>query len=234
MDINYSNDSSDNSVIVEAHSSERELKTKDQVLLTYNLKYPQFRTERYNDFIEKLNLYYSTKNTLFLRFDIKRLYQLAYEDYQASVKNGYPFHPYEVYSDFTVTYNKDCIISMYFDTYEFTGGAHGNTVREADTWNLATDSKVELSDLFVYPMGFEEYVTKNIIQQIEESIQSGDNIYFEDYKQTVVEKFNKRDFYLTEDGVVIFYQLYDIAPYSSGIRTFLIPYKEGEVVLPTC
>lgn len=234
MDIKHTNNSSGSSVIVETHSTERELKAKDQLLLTYSLKYPQFRTEKFNDFIVKLNLYYSTKNTLFQRFDIKRLYQLAYEDYEASLKNGYPFRPYEVYRDFTVTYNKDCIISMYFDTYEYTGGAHGTTVREADTWNLSTDTKVELSDLFVYPKNFEEYVTKNILQQIEENIKEGNNIYFDDFRQTVVEKFNKRDFYLTEEGIVIFYQLYDIGPYSSGIITFLIPYKEGEVVLPSC
>ncbi len=223
----------DNKVIVDTQISERDMKLKDQILLTYKLKYPQFRSEKYKDFIAKLNLFYSTRNELFLRNDIKRLYQLAFEDYEASQKSGYPFHTYEVYSDFTVTYNKDCIISMYFDTYEFTGGAHGMTVREADSWNLLTASKIELTDLFVYPRQYQEYITKNILQQIEENIKKGD-YYFEDYKQTVVEKFNKRNFYLTEEGIVVFYQLYDIAPYSSGIITFLIPYKEGEVVLPTC
>jgi hypothetical protein len=234
LDKTHINSSDNYSVIIDTQVSERELKAREQVILTYSLKYPQFSSEYYANFIAKLNLYYSTKTELFQRFDIKRLYQLAYEDYEASLKNGYPFHPYEVYSDFTVTYNKDCIISMYFDTYEYTGGAHGMTVREADTWNLSTNTKVELSDLFVYPSNYEEYVTNNILQQIDKNIKQGNNFYFDDYKQTVVEKFNKRDFYLTEDGIVIFYQLYDIAPYSSGIMTFLIPYKEGEVVLPTC
>lgn len=234
MDKKYDNDLSKSKVIVDTQISERDLQFKDQILLTYNLKYPQFSSDEYTDFIAKLNLFYSTKNVLFQRIDIRRLYQLAFEDYEASLKSGYPFHTYEVYSDFTVTFNQDCIISMYFNTYEYTGGAHGMTVREADTWNLLTESKIELSDLFMYPQNYQEYITNIILQQIEENIKKGENYYFEDYKQLVVEKFNKRNFYLTEEGVVVFYQLYDIAPYSSGIMTFLIPYKEGEVVLPTC
>jgi hypothetical protein len=33
---------------------------------------------------------------------------------------------------------------------------------------------------------------------------------------------------------VIYFQQYDIAPYSSGIVEFLIPYQEGVVSRPDC
>jgi hypothetical protein len=33
-------------------------------------------------------------------------------------------------------------------------------------------------------------------------------------------------FYMTDDALVIFFDLYEIAPYASGIPTFEIPYDD--------
>ena len=38
--------------------------------------------------------------------------------------------------------------------------------------------------------------------------------------------FHPQNFYLTSEGVVVFFALYDIAPHSTGIPTFLIPYSQ--------
>ncbi|TET09608.1 MAG: DUF3298 domain-containing protein [Candidatus Atribacteria bacterium] len=34
----------------------------------------------------------------------------------------------------------------------------------------------------------------------------------------------EQPFYLIEDGIVVYFGLYEIAPYASGIRYFKIPY----------
>ena len=33
-------------------------------------------------------------------------------------------------------------------------------------------------------------------------------------------------YYLNRDGIIVYFQQYEIAPYSSGIREFKIPYGE--------
>ena len=38
----------------------------------------------------------------------------------------------------------------------------------------------------------------------------------------VIDNFNPKSFFITNKGVSVYYQQYDIAPYSSGIRVFEI------------
>ena len=59
-------------------------------------------------------------------------------------------------------------------------------------------------------------------------------MYFDDYFHLVRENFKPNNFYLVDEGIVIYYDLYDIAPYAAGIRTFLIPFRKGIVLEPSC
>jgi hypothetical protein len=59
-------------------------------------------------------------------------------------------------------------------------------------------------------------------------------MYFENYSQLVNETFKANNYYLTKDGVVIYFQQYDIAPYAAGLPTFLIPYSQAGPVPPKC
>jgi hypothetical protein len=62
---------------------------------------------------------------------------------------------------------------------------------------------------------------------------SGSNpVYFENYAELVNENFKPSHFYLSKDGVVIYFQQYDIAPYATGMPSFTIPYGPGGAILP--
>jgi len=50
-------------------------------------------------------------------------------------------------------------------------------------------------------------------------------IYFEDYRNLIVQHFNPASYYLSNDGLVIYYQQYEIAPYATGIVEFTIPFS---------
>ncbi|HWQ73960.1 MAG TPA: RsiV family protein, partial [Syntrophomonas sp.] len=45
------------------------------------------------------------------------------------------------------------------------------------------------------------------------------------YEELVEQTFDVNNFYCTPQGVVVYFQQYDIAPYASGIREFLLPYN---------
>jgi hypothetical protein len=163
---------------------------------------------------------------------ISELYQIAIADYENSIANGFPVRKYEAYTDYTVTYNTDNILSLYFDQYEYTGGAHGMTYRISDNWDLYSGSRISLEDLFPNMTDYEEYIMNTIIQQIDADMASGNQMYFEDYEQLVRESFDSNHFYLAEEGVVLYFDLYDIAPYAAGMPTFIIPYGENGATLP--
>ncbi len=104
----------------------------------------------------------------------------------------------------------------------FQGGAHGNTKRESQNWNLQNGKQIPLKDLFPNNPYFMIDILKEINCQIATQLESGENDYFDNYCQLVLENFNPHNFYLTPKGITLFFNQYEIAPYSSGIPTFLI------------
>lgn len=154
-----------------------------------------------------------------------KLYELAVETYKDSLANNFPFHSFEAYMEYTITYNENGYLSLYVDKYEYTGGAHGNTIRSSDTWELCTGTHIPLYCYFKPETNYKELLIKEIIRQADENMNSDAPPYFEDYRKLIVEYFNPSSYYLTPEGLAIYYQQYEIAPYATGIVVFTIPYS---------
>lgn len=221
-------------VIIRERELKQDMYYKDSVIMRYTIKYPQFISGIYQELVVKLNALYRTKAVMYERSNVMNLYQMAMVDYEYSVANNYPIHQYEAYVDYTITFNQNCFISLYFDQYEYAGGAHGMTIRYSDTWNLPKSKRVELYEMFPHRIRYRDFIVQSVIKQIEADIQGGNTMYFDNYAQLVNETFKTNNFYLTRDGLVVFFQQYDIAPYAAGIPTFLIPYGPTGAMLPRC
>ena len=211
----------------------KDLYHKKTLVLSYAIHYPRFSSERFRMTLSRINRYYEMEAIAYQMYCEHKLFKLAVEQYEDSIKNGFPVRKFEALVVYTTTYNQNCTISLYFDKYEFTGGAHGNTLRYSDTWSLQKGIQIKLNSLFAN-QNYKEYIIMTINQQIAEQIKNGTNQYFENYRQLVTQYFNENSFYLTPEGIVIFYQQYEIAPYSSGIPTFTIPYSTGYATPPRC
>lgn len=207
---------------------------KNTLILKYTIKYPKFVSPTYSILAHKLNTLYRTKAVMYEKTNVMKLYQMAMVDYEYSVANNYPIHQYEAYVTFTVSYNQNCALSLYFDQYEYTGGAHGLTVRTSDTWDLSKSRRMELSDFFPGRSDVKKFLISNINQQIKEQISNGNTMFFEDYGKLTESTFKMNCFYLVEEGLVIYFQQYDIAPYAAGLLTFVIPYGPGGALMPRC
>lgn len=199
-----------------------ELKYKNTTILTYKIEYPEITISEY-DFGKSVFNRYNKEKALNLEEHIKNeLYKEAKEVYDYNAENGYPVMVFEVILQYNITYNEDYIVSLYYDQYEFTGGAHGNTIRSSQNWDLRIGKRFALC--YFYPKN-DYYVIdilKEINRQIKEQIESETNYYFDDYCQLVLETFRLENYYLTPDNIVVFFQQYDIAPYSSGIPVFYL------------
>ena len=152
----------------------RELKYDDSVVLKYNIEYPQIIGQsdissiRFNTYNKNLadSLQYNSENNL---------YQEAVELYKYNKQNNYPIMVYEVYRTYEITLNTSKVISLYSDEYIFSGGAHGNTVRTSQTWNMVTGRMMDLYEFFRNP-----YFIQSIFKQIIAQINTDKDIYFED------------------------------------------------------
>lgn len=191
------------------------------VVLTYTIIYPQIIMDNYKAGIIKFNNFYKKVVNDYIRYIEEDLYKRAVEDYINSIENGFPVRPYEAYMKTNITYNECNMVSLYIDKYEYTGGAHGNTIRTSQTWLLNTGRIIGLNDLFD-TNDYIIYILREINAQIAKQIETGENQYFDNYCQLVLENFNVENFYVTKDGIAIYFQQYEIAPYSSGIPVFII------------
>lgn len=204
------------------------------ILLTYKIDYPQFVSDRFSAAAARLNLYYKAHALAFERYCRKRLFQTAVEQYEFDKGQGYPAMTYEAETAFEVTYNQNCAVSLRLDRYLFSGGAHGSTHRYGDTWDLKTGRRMNLEQFFARGIDVKQYVVRQVTEQIEKQIQNGENYYFDNYEQNVADELNLEDFYLVPQGVMIFFQQYAIAPYSSGMPEFLLPFIRGISMPPHC
>ena len=127
-----------------------------------------------------------------------------------------PHLPYNLTARFYSFVDKE-YISLYIDYYQFSGGAHGITIREAYNIRIKDSKEIKLKDLFEDGFNYKEYIDKVIYDEIKKN----PDMYF-----TGKLGFNgiseDQGFYLKEGYIVIFFQQYEIAPYVAGLPEFLI------------
>lgn len=223
-----------NRVIVYDKILQQDMYYKGIVILTYTVRYPFFTSDRYQITLDKLNSYYQTRAYMYVKSDIMKLYQMAMVEYEYAIANDFPVRTFDAVTVYEITYNRDCVLSLYFERYEYTGGAHGMTIRTSDSWNIACSSPIRIKDLFLMADDVNAFVTDLIVEQIDQEAMAEVEFfpYFEDYQTLVKENFNTKNFYLNNKGVIIYYQHYEIAPYASGIPEFLLPYGIGGAIRP--
>ena len=201
---------------------EKEVKYDGQIILKYTIEYPQIIEEKWIEGIKKFNAYNYQKARMLKSISEGELFKEAKETYEYNKKNGYPIMVYEVYSTFEITYNTEQMVSLYIDDYIYRGGAHGNTKRTSQTWDFRIGKIVPLKNFFVNNENYVSKIVTDINNFIGQDIANGNNIYFENYCCLTIQYFNVDNYYLQDGYIIIFYQEYDIAPYSSGILTFKI------------
>ena len=196
------------------------------VILKYTIEYPQIINSQYILGQRNFNTYNLKIVNDLKQYIFTELYSSAKDIYKYNKENGYPIMVFEVYVSCNITENYNNIVSLYTDKYIFEGGAHGTTIRTSQNWDLAVGMQFDLSRLFSNNQYYIINILKEINKQIKEQIEKeGENIYFKDYCQLVLENFNLKNFYMFPNYFEVFFQQYDIAPYSTGIPTIKIKYN---------
>lgn len=217
-----------------SHSITGEKLFAGQTVLTYDIEYPQFVTFSSIAPLRRINMEYKERAAMLAQYAQVSIYEQAVTDFQNRQEEGFPFFPYEMTRPFTMTYGQDCIISLYLDEYIYTGGAHGNTIRTGDTWEARTATKLPLCCLFRPGVDYQERILGVVIAEAQRRAQEDSGLFLGEPAELVVQNFNPANFYLTPAGIVIFYQQYDLGPYSAGIQTFLVPYGAVGARVPGC
>ncbi|HPU58463.1 MAG TPA: DUF3298 and DUF4163 domain-containing protein [Candidatus Avimonas sp.] len=213
-----------NSAVISIRETTREFTYDRTTMLNLKIQRPVVQLYFNKSAQNRINQHYFAKANSFYRTAYSELYPQAVKLYRESKESGFPFHAFEAIMQFEITFNERCHLSSYSDSYQYTGGAHGTTLRSSETFSLKTGKKLALSDLFPKDFNYRGFLLGQIITQADE-IMEKEQIFFDDYRELIVQNFNPSSFYLSPEGLVIYYQQYDIAPYASGIIEFTIPYS---------
>ncbi len=137
------------------------------------------------------------------------------------------YSPYYLGHDFSVEYNDNYRLSILRTISEYYGGAHGMATIFTDNFDLRTGEPISFEDIFV---GGLEAGRARILPYIREEIAKNPDAYYpddllEDGTSMLEKAFTGKLFVLTPDGIRVYFQAYDIAPYAFGIPSFDIPYS---------
>lgn len=124
--------------------------------------------------------------------------------------------PWEAQIDGEVMFQSAEVISIAITSYTNTGGAHGNTNISFLNFEATTGKRIQNNDLITNKDAFKT-VAKSYFKN---AITEDDVIFKPDTFQLPTNiGFN-------EEGVILLYNTYEIAPYSTGIIDFTIPIEK--------
>ncbi|MDO4962045.1 MAG: RsiV family protein, partial [Eubacteriales bacterium] len=108
----------------------------------------------------------------------------------------------------------DKIVSIVENGQSYEGGAHGNYYLYGFNYDTQTGKKLEVEDVFKSRDEVWEFLKGALSEKY------GDEVGFDYYEPSSL------NFMITNEGVVFFFNPYDIAPYASGLITYTVVYPE--------
>ncbi|MCU6708166.1 DUF3298 and DUF4163 domain-containing protein [Paenibacillus sp. J5C_2022] len=119
--------------------------------------------------------------------------------------------------------NEKNVLSLSLYNYAYTGGAHGMTLQKSMTFKQSTGEQYELKDLFKPSSPYVETISAIVGKQIQErGIPT-----FEPFQSISPDQ----SFYIADRSLVIYFQLYEIAPYVYGFLYFPISVYELQDII---
>ena len=199
-----------------------------QVLATSGIETEKKINEISLEFHYKVNIYYPYTSYSNLNKEIENLVGKWLDQLEVAVKEGInledQFYTLDIHYD---AYNYQNYISYVFTCFLDTGGAHPNTYIETISFdkeknNLFTIDSFQKTNINILSR-FSEISRKELYQNKKLLDSNVWNMVLEGTRP--IDK-NFQNFAFSEKGVIVFFERYQIAPYSYGSYQVIIPYSQ--------
>lgn len=197
---------------------ENDLKLTNKTLKHVNgnksvtIQYPQLQGFSGTDVQAKINAFLEAEATRHYKSG-QSLLNEAEEDGSAGTADQAPPLSYDV--NYTITYNEQNKLSLHFDVYEYTGGAHGMYDWQSHTFDLGTGEELTLQNAALNNPDYLNIANTEIKKQIKQR---------DIFLNTPFESIRPdQGFFLRGNAIVIYFSLYEYTPYAEGIPEFSMP-----------
>lgn len=187
----------------------------DNETLESSIKLPVFSSENNKELLNEINTLLE-KDALKIKEEIS---QMAENDFKDAKKENIELHKYELLVDYEVHTANSELISVTVLNYQYTGGAHGMSVKVPYNFDLRTGKEIALGDFFKEGSDYKKIINEEIQKQIKEDPDK----FFPDEVEVFSGISDEQSFFIKDGKLVIYFGQYEIAPYSSGIIEFEIP-----------
>lgn len=154
--------------------------------------------------------------------------QSHYQDFQDS------FYCYSNYLNMTVKRHDGEVMSLLTMNSTYSGGAHPSSIQSAYTFDLSQCRLLQLEDLLEPDR--EVALHELVLKELETRYYNGTTLMlYEGYQESVAGMMTygtmTENWYFTSDGLTLYFNQYEIAPYAAGIIKVEIPYASLEGIL---
>ena len=179
----------------------------------------------------RLHRYYQLQCRSYLRYCEKILFPQAEQEYRAALAASAPLPFFRAELHYQITYQDPRFLSLYTQSCE-TAPHWKLTLRRGDTWDLTQGYPVPLSAFFPGRSGWKRQLLTLAEKEILQQEQAGISQYHEGWRRALRRHFNAQNYYLTHEGLVLFFPMYALAPAIEGIPAFLFPYGKESLPKP--
>ena len=154
-----------------------------------------------------------------------------FKDYLKDADKWYSGAKYDLAMDYSVPLNDDHFVSLFFDGYEFTGGAHGAHIYETMVFDVASGKRLALSDIFSTSTYLQvlarEYRAK--LGATSSVTDMSDTDWLKQGTEPTAD--NYKYWYLAHDGLHVIFPPYQVAAYAAGEFDIVVPYADLQDIL---
>lgn len=168
--------------------------------------------------------------------DVKSLFEADLHNGMkgADIPQWYNYE-YEITSNLEI--GKDSVWNYSITQFSYTGGAHPNTVKRMFNMDVATGKIITPEKAFrmEHQAEIKKLIFKKLISEVNLKMETDTIVSMEDLNDVGILLDGPlsipENFLLTKNGVVFYYNRYEIAPYSAGDFSLTVPYEEIEAYL---
>jgi hypothetical protein len=142
-------------------------------------------------------------------------------------ENGFPSPaPWSLYVTYEIYEYSEDIVTVKFDISEYTGGAHPNLYFNTMTFDLTNQQILSFTDLFQEDINPLTTIAPLAQEQLGEVLGTDEMTMQWIIEGTGDTNFeNYRNFAVTDAGLMLFFEPYQVAPYAAGPQTMTIDWE---------
>ena len=148
-------------------------------------------------------------------------------DHDLAADDGYELPPYGFYANLRLAQEAGPVASVVADMEQYTGGAHGMPYRIGYNFDPMTGEQVAIADLFqegADPWALlGEDITRQITLLQERYSETGGDTGYLPYNE-YAGLSEPHEWYVTDEGITVIFQAYEIGPYAMGLPEFTVPW----------